>query len=107
MTPKGQRSTKHFRCQASYYGFLDTKNVVLTFDLLRLSKTVIPFFHWAFNLFAANRRNLHIQLAAKDCGWLSTLDCLNANIVMSLESTVCIYHYFDSVISLILAQVFF
>ena len=31
--------------------FLDTKkNVVLTFDLLGLSKTVIPFFHWALQL---------------------------------------------------------
>ena len=27
--------------------FLDTKMLLLTFDLLGLSKTVIPFFHWA------------------------------------------------------------
>ena len=30
--------------------FLDTKKCRLTFDLLGLSKTVIPFFHWALQL---------------------------------------------------------
>ena len=30
--------------------FLDTKKLLLTFDLLGLSKPVIPFFHWALQL---------------------------------------------------------
>ena len=68
MTPKGQRSTKHFSLsnklswlkfnswicvllKSSLVIFLDTKNVVLTFDPLGLSKKVIPFFHWALQLF--------------------------------------------------------
>jgi len=29
---------------------LDNENPSLTFDLLGLSKTVIPFFHWALQL---------------------------------------------------------
>jgi len=37
MTPKGQRSTKYFRCQASYYGWSSTVESVYCWNAALLS----------------------------------------------------------------------
>ena len=55
ITQKGQSSTEHVKqaimVEVVLLKFslvlLDDKNSLLTFDLLGLSKMLVPFFHWA------------------------------------------------------------
>ena len=50
------------------------KNLLLTFDLLGLSKTIIPFFHWALQLYLPLHPTHH-QAAESRSMWGGACDC--------------------------------